>query len=167
MTPRAALASDLPAIAALHIANWRAGYRGVLPDWFLDGAVAEEMAAKWTAVRLGRDLVLVLCAGDDLAGFVAVAPSGPSGAYLDNLHVARPGGGLVRILMAAAVRAVMARGDGALWLKVLEGNAGALDFYARLGGEVSEPFEEDLMGLRVRSRRVSWSDLGGLYRRLD
>jgi ribosomal protein S18 acetylase RimI-like enzyme len=44
---RRALAADIPRIAALHAASWRATYRGMLSDRFLDGPIEAERLAMW------------------------------------------------------------------------------------------------------------------------
>ena len=44
---RAASASDVEAIAALHLASWWAAYRGIVPDQFLHGITLESRIARW------------------------------------------------------------------------------------------------------------------------
>jgi ribosomal protein S18 acetylase RimI-like enzyme len=66
ITLRRAEAADIPRIAALHVASWRAAYRGILSDRFLDGPVEAERLAMWQG-RCGADLTrwpLMLVAED-------------------------------------------------------------------------------------------------------
>lgn len=156
MILRSARDLDLPAIARLHGDSWRRAYAGMLPARFLDHEMPRRMAADWGPARLGRQHVLVVEAGG-LAGFAA-ADIGAEALYVDNLHVAadRKGQGIGRQLMAAMAQTALSRGCVRLWLTVLEDNTAALAFYARLGGKVSPPFEDDVMGCPVRSVAVDW-----------
>jgi hypothetical protein len=46
---RSGTAADDESIAELHTASWRGAYRGILPDAFLDGEIAEERRGFWKA----------------------------------------------------------------------------------------------------------------------
>ena len=100
---------DADAIAALHAESWRAHYRDILPDAYLDGEVFQERRAFWRdALRAPRagQLVMVATLEAALTGFVSIVRDGEPGfdAEIENLHV-RPqlcGGGLGKRLLAAA-----------------------------------------------------------------
>ena len=132
---READARDRDAIAALHLASWRDAYRGVLPDGFLDGALADELGALWTGRDLERTVTLVSDATDGLDGF-ACCLTDRSVPYVDNLHVrpARRGGGTGAALMQALFARLRGAGHGMADLTVLEGNVRARAFYRRQGG---------------------------------
>ena len=157
MILRKARDSDLPSVARLHSDSWQRTYAGMLPDRFLTHDVPLRMAADWQPARLWRQHVLVAETGR-LAGFAA-ADIGDGVLYVDNLHVAadRKGQGIGRQLMAAMAQKALSRGCARLWLTVLQDNTAALAFYARLGGTVSPPFEDDVMGCPVRSVAVDWA----------
>ena len=157
MILRQARDSDLPAIARLHADSWRRAYAGILPARFLDTEMPRRMAADWVPARLARQHVLVAGAAG-LAGFAA-ADIGAEALYVDNLHIAedRKGQGIGRQLMVAMANEALARGCARLWLTVLKENRPALAFYARLGGAVSAPFDDDVMGCPVRSVAVAWT----------
>ena len=157
MILRQARESDLPAIARLHAVSWRRAYAGMLPARFLDHEMPRRMAADWVPARLARQHVLVVEAGG-LAGFAA-ADIGAEALYVDNLHIAedRKGQGIGRQLMVAMANEALARGCARLWLTVLKENRPALAFYGRLGGAVSPPFDDDVMGCPVRSVAVAWT----------
>ncbi len=163
MNIRHATYNDLPAIRALHIANWRTHYRGVLPEAFLNSHIEPEMARKWNDDRIRNDLVIVAQLGSDVVGFAALETD-DAAAYLDNLHVAEglQGQGVGRSLMAAVLEAAIDQRASEFWLKVIVGNTAALRFYERLGGTVSTPFAETLMGVGIESQRVTWDDLPSL-----
>ncbi len=164
LTP--ATPADLPAIAQLQIASWQDGYRGLLPDSYLDVEVPKALAAHWRSWPEGRWIILVAEEADALLGFVAVALdyAGGRGAYVDNLHVLprAKGQGIGRQLMAKAARAVLEAGECRLWLTVLASNAPARAFYRALGGQEEAEWNETLFGLPVASHPVVWTDLAAL-----
>jgi hypothetical protein len=176
ITFRSADASDSAAIAALHAASWRHAYRGILPDSYLDGAIAQERLDLWKK-RLspsGRDRRLVLLAesASELAGFVCILlDADPEwGACLDNLHV-RPDNhrrGLGRLLFAEAARWLMSKEPGwPLHLWVFETNPAARGFYDRFGGEVvTRKIKRMPGGAKIASLRYLWRDVEMLASRL-
>ena len=139
--------ADADAIAVLHLASWRATYRGIFSDAFLDGpgALADRQAV-WQQ-RLAPDFPgrrLVLTArdrGGAVLGFACVLPDEEpaAGVLLDNLHVqgARQGQGLGRqLLQAAREWAAGQEPASPLVLYVFERNTNAVAFYDRMGGTV-------------------------------
>ena len=75
---RPARPDDAPAIARVQGTTWRTAYRAALPaavlDEWDDGAVTASWAAAIEAPPGPRHRVLVAVEGDDVVGFVAVAP---------------------------------------------------------------------------------------------
>lgn len=150
---RPATLADAALIAAIHSASWQAAYRGLLPDAFLDGELAQERAAYWEA-RLGapggeRRMVLIAELAGEPIGFVCAEqqPESASGVLLDNLH-ALPGYqgiGVGKLLMRAAQDWARAQGAAQLFLYVLEGNKPAIGFYERQGWQCVGA-EPDRMG---------------------
>jgi ribosomal protein S18 acetylase RimI-like enzyme len=142
---RAATPSDIPAIAALHVDNWRRHYTGALSDsYLLDDAPANRLA-RWESRLAGAppSPAATTVAVDDhgvLIGFVhTIFDEDPvDGSLLDNLHVvhdlARTGIGTQ--LMAASARAVLDHTGttAGLYLEVLEQNVNAQRFYDARGG---------------------------------
>ncbi|MGK9231434.1 GNAT family N-acetyltransferase [Inquilinus limosus] len=164
---RPATAADAAAIADLHQRSWRSAYRGLLPDAYLDGPAAGDLAAHWGKVFAKdepRRVVLVAAAPDGLAGFVAAWPKGPERALIDNLHVAPGlrGGGIGRRLMGRAATELRYLGFRAAVLEVIEGNCDARGFYRRLGGQEGELFVEPIGGHPTRVIPVAWDDLATL-----
>lgn len=167
MDYRRAVPSDTASIASLHADSWRRNYRGAFPDAFLDGDVAADRLAVWTA-RLnspGPDHHTVVA--DDkgvLAGFVhTILDDDPTwGALVDNLHVShdRKRHGVGTRLMARSAAAVLTRTPGAgLYLWVLEGNRSAQAFYgARRGTCVGREASEAPGGGTIVGLRYAWPD---------
>jgi len=139
---RPATLRDVTVIAALHARSWRATYRGLLRDSYLDHDVDEERHRVWRARfdALTPDAFGAFVAEDESGpiGFAAVLMhTSPTSALLDNLHVVpdRQRRGVGQRLMAESARWTLDRAPGApLYLWVLEANSDARRFYRALGG---------------------------------
>lgn len=155
MTPRPATPTDLPAIAALHAANWRRDYAGLLPAAALGAPLMALMTRLWSPSSGILDKTLVLAGQGGVMGFATHDRRGAEGLYLSSLHVAAParGCGAGRALMGAVAELA---GDGPLWLEVLCGNHPARAIYRHWGGVEGPPFADEMLGAMVQSCRVSW-----------
>lgn len=75
---RVAWSADAPAIAAVQVTAWRAGYAGVLPAEVLDSLDAEDFAAAWAASldkpKDARHRVLVALDRATVRGFAVTGP---------------------------------------------------------------------------------------------
>src|SRR5688572_6272679 len=124
---RPATGRDADVIARLHARSWRATYRGLLSDGYLDHTVDEERHRAWRDWfdLLAPDAFTVFLAedGSGAVGFVALlVRSEPTAVYLENLHVLpdRQRRGVGRRLMAEAARWTLDVAPGApLYLWVL------------------------------------------------
>lgn len=162
---RTAGPADAAAIAALHVRSWRAVYRGILPDAYLDGPADLERLEYWRGT-LGHadpsDLILVLVAPDGLRGFTACRMPCEDGydACIDNLHIDpdRRGGGFGRTLLGVAAGMLAARGARNVFLWLFDGNDAAGRFYARLGGVVTDHGFDDFAGGRTPHTRIVFPD---------
>jgi ribosomal protein S18 acetylase RimI-like enzyme len=166
---RDATTADLAAIAEIHASSWRAAYRGILADAFLDGDLLQDRNSRWSGVaeRMApRDNLLIATEGKDAVGFIAgwtsvtLGREDGYGLFIDNLHV-RPdlrgnkyGESLFRALAINAT--AHAKTSAYLWL--LDGNAPAHRFYHRLGGRDGEHRMIELGGRTVGETRIVWSD---------
>ncbi len=169
MLIRPAAKHDLADIAALHMANWRQDYAGMVPDEALGQPVVAEMAARWSALAPSDKLVLVATTdAGALMGFGCVLLQHPKGPLLDNLHVAASarGQGVGGRLMSEIARRLTALGCSSLWLKVLEDNRDTRAIYARLGGVEGTVEIDHLLGHPVRFVHVRWDDLSVLSARV-
>lgn len=139
---RRALAADAAAVAGVHVAGWRDGYAGLLPDAYLAGLDDAACRARWEA-QLGnpdRETVeFVAEAGVGVIGFVSVGPSADQDARgageVWDLFVAHHawGSGVGTRLLGAGLDALAQRGftEAVVW--VLAGNARATTCYRRAG----------------------------------
>ena len=172
---RAATAADLPAIAEIHASSWRAAYRGIFSDAFLDGDLLEERRTRWSGIaeRMEpRDNLLIATDGRNAVGFIAGWTSATLGCddgyglFIDNLHV-RPdlrgnkyGETLLRALARNAKTSATGDTKISAYLWLLDGNAPAHRFYHRLGGRDDDHRMIELGGRTVGETRIVWEDFG-------
>jgi len=125
-------------VARVRVRSWQAGYRGLLPDDYLDQLRPEDRAAKYTFGSPDPDkpATIVAADGGTICGFATVAPArGPdvpgygelAALYVDPDYWGRRIG--AALVSAARTRLVeLGFRDAILW--VLKGNARAERFYA-------------------------------------
>jgi GNAT superfamily N-acetyltransferase len=139
---RSADASDAPAIAEVHVASWRAAYRGLLPDEYLDSRTVEVRTQQWDAVLADPESghVLVAVLGDRVVGFAQARPSGDADAppatgelLTIYLHPDAWDRGLGRVLHDEALHCLEADGYRSATLWMLSTNERARQFYLRHG----------------------------------
>jgi GNAT superfamily N-acetyltransferase len=172
---RRAQVADEAAIARLHADSWRAAYRGILCDDFLDVTVVANRRELWSTrfSEIDRKDQLILVGeehGEIQAFACAFLDADPEwGTLLDNLHVL-PGlmrRGLGRQLISAVAENIRRHGlHSMLHLWVYEQNLQARGFYERLGGIVSDCVGEAAPdGSHVKVLRYGWRELSLLVKR--
>lgn len=168
---RHATPADAPAIAALHVAVWRATYRGIATREAFEKLDEQARFARWTEM-LGRPAthsVTVLAeAAGELAGFATLAGSSeqvfagrPEVKFLYVAMTHREQG-VGRRLMAAMAAEARRRGATGLALGVVTANAPALAFYARLGGREIGRYTDPGPLWRSENIALAWDDLDRL-----
>ena len=133
---------DAPAIAGVVVESWRAAYRGLVADEFLDELSVDDRTGRW-ASRIAAPHASVLVADDDGSVVGACSSAAPSpdrdarpgcaelGAlYVHPDHWRR---GVGRALLSAALAGLDAAGWREVTLWVLAGNEAAISFYRRFG----------------------------------
>jgi GNAT superfamily N-acetyltransferase len=141
-------------VAPMHAASWRATYRGIFDDAYLDHQVDADRLQYWQtrvpqlATGVG-EIFLATVAGVP-AGFlcIEIGPERSSGAFLDNLHVLPHvrGQGVGKLLVDAASRWALKHGESQLYLLVYEDNLQARQFYAHEGWRAVARKMDDLPG---------------------
>jgi GNAT superfamily N-acetyltransferase len=134
---REAEPADANDVAGVHVRSWQVGYRGLLPDDYLDRLRPKDRAQRYRFGEAdpGQPATIVAVRRGAICGFATTAPSGDSDAQgsgeLCALYVDPPswGCGVGRALIASARDRLAGQGfaDAVLW--VLVGNARAERFY--------------------------------------
>jgi RimJ/RimL family protein N-acetyltransferase len=142
ITIHRATPDDAASLAAVEIATWRAAYRGLMPDAFLDGLSEETKTEEWRRSLLkhgasGRKRVRVALRENRVIGFTRVGPVGEERevglVYLLYVLPEHWGHGVGQALMSAAMDEFHDLGlrEAILW--VLRDNRRARGFYEHLG----------------------------------
>jgi ribosomal protein S18 acetylase RimI-like enzyme len=157
---RPAEPDDARSVAGVHVRAWQVGYRGLLPDEYLDRLRPEERAARYQFDRTDSDRPATLLAleGTSVLGFATTGPSaeGDLIGELLALYVDPPqwGRGIGRMLLDAARAALVGRGfeEAVLW--VIPGNERALRVY-RADGWTADGIgrEDEVWGITVEEVR--------------
>ncbi len=138
---REACVADAAALAEIHIAAWRAAYRGLMPDDYLAALSLGERTKMWTNTlsrRLPAKLVIAEIDGA-IAGFCSFGPTRDEEApevaeiYALNIHPRFWRRSAGRALCEHAQREAAAREHTTLTLWVLSGNQRARRFYEGIG----------------------------------
>jgi len=168
MTIRPALLDDASVIASVHVAIWRAAYRGQIPDSYLAGLDTKRMVRGWTQTLTDRKCDVVVSEQDGaIVGFASLSPSRDADAnikvgeitsiyLLPDYWRRRLGTDLLHELLERAGK----RGYSEITLWVLASNQAARAFYEARGffpdgTEKHEPREPDLSFHEIRYRTRS------------
>jgi len=138
-------------ISQIHVAAWKAAYRGLIPDDYLDSLDPLQRTVTWKAlIGAPEELVLVAVRGPRIVGFCSLGASRdpaapPEIAEISSLYV-EPGewrqGAGSSLVEAAVDHAVKQRfREMSLW--VLATNERAKRFYAAAGFEPDGTEKED------------------------
>ncbi|MBS0584637.1 MAG: GNAT family N-acetyltransferase [Proteobacteria bacterium] len=166
MLLRPAEPDDAIDVARVHVRAWQAGYRGLLPQDYLDGLRVEDRARRYDFANPDprRPATLVAVADGAICGFATTAPARDADlaecGELSALYVdpARWNRGVGTALVRAARARLRAQGlrEAVLWL--LAGNLRGDRFYRRDGWHADGFGRKDAVwGLEVdemRYRRV-------------
>lgn len=149
----------------VHAQSCAETYAGLLPaPLFAAMTDAARRAAMWRGLIAQGACIRVAEDRGRILGLGCAAPGRDAGlgtaAEITSLYLLRAaqGQGLGRALLRALAAAQHAEGRGSLGLWVLEANAGARAFYARLGGREGPAQIQD----GVPHIPVTWADLAAL-----
>lgn len=141
MLLRPAQPEDAVDVARVHVRAWQVGYRGLLPDEYLDALRPEQRAQRYDFATQDnrKPATLVALAQGAIRGFATVAPARDSDradhGELCALYVDPDwwGHGMGAALIAAARQRLFAQGFRCASLWLLAGNARAERFYRKDG----------------------------------
>lgn len=162
MLLRPAEPADAMAVARVHVRAWQIGYRGLLPQDYLDGLRVEDRASRYDFANADprRPATLVAVQNGAIRGFATTMPCGDAGVPLCGelcaLYVDPPwwGRGVGAALSAAARDRLREQGfrDAVLWL--LAGNERGARFYRRDGWRTDGASRKDVVwGVEVDEAR--------------
>ncbi|ASN38760.1 GNAT family N-acetyltransferase [Arthrobacter sp. 7749] len=138
---REATVTDAAPVARALVAAWRAAYRGIIGQDFLDAMDEQRIGDSWreTLARGAGVPPLVIISADHVVGFCQVGeprdmPQPDTGElFALNLHPDAWGRGLGSALLSAASEQLLALGYRRAYLWVADGNQRAIDLYLRHG----------------------------------
>lgn len=142
MRVRVATEVDFPALARVHVASWQAGYRGIMPDQFLDGLSVARFETTWREMMaLASQTNLVCELNQEVVGFATCGPTRDfdqdpatkAELYAIYLVAAHWGKGYGHALGQRVRDELIESGYQEVTLWVLEANARARRFYEREG----------------------------------
>jgi len=161
---RDATIADAAACAAVHVASWQIGYRGMLPDEYLDGldpADRLDFWRDWIGQERARGCILLAQQDADVIGFGAFIEHpelGAAWAMLPTLYLAPAaiGRGTGAALMAAGLDRLRADGFEHVELWVHPDNQRARRFY-EVGGWTTDGTTqvEEVWGIEMRELRMT------------
>jgi ribosomal protein S18 acetylase RimI-like enzyme len=132
--------ADSRGIADIQVEGWKVGYRGILPDDYLDRLSTEARVPMWERfIRDGKGTLFVARSGAELSGFCHLIPSrdedGEGIAEIAAIYVDpgqwRKGSG--RRLVEAAFASAIEQGFSGVTLWVLTENSRGRGFYEAMG----------------------------------
>jgi ribosomal protein S18 acetylase RimI-like enzyme len=138
---RSATPVDARAIATIHVEAWRAAYRGIVPDEYLDSLSIDGRESASRQILLAADTsTWVAQESDAIVGWISAGPSRDTDADMSAgeiwaVYVApeRWGKGVGRSLCQQVEEQLRTQGCVAVTLWVLKDNERALKFYQSNG----------------------------------
>lgn len=142
MNVREATVADARRIAEIHVAGWRAAYRGQMPDEVLDNLDVEKRAAFWSAHLTAKPHALFVAESNlKILGFCDLIPSRDKDAvpettaeiaaiYVDPNHWCN---GVGQALCRFALELAGKNDRAAVTLWCLDSNIMARNFYEKMG----------------------------------
>jgi len=141
MIIRPALPQDAHAIAAVRVASWRATYRGVVPDSYLDSLTESESEDRWRAIAAGEHpgTGLLVCEVDGhVVGFAAFGAAreprfGHGGELYATYYLPEATGkGYGSAMLREVIAGLRRLGHDDLIVWVMEANARGRAFYENI-----------------------------------
>lgn len=164
MTVRLATVDDAEQIAVVHVQSWRAAYRGLLPDDFLNNLSLEQRIRQWQSILSDpANIIPVYEDEGQVVGFVSYGRTRDEDLDQDKtgeiyaiyLLPDRWGQGFGAALMHEGLKRLQEQGYQLVSLWVLAGNNRAIQFYEQFGfkADGATKVEERPVGIELREVR--------------
>jgi ribosomal protein S18 acetylase RimI-like enzyme len=172
---RPATIEDVAGVARVQVDTWRASYRGIIPDDFLDNTLTyERREERWRhfLTQTERPVFLFVAEDDsgEIGGFASGGPPDPpyqdydSELYAIYILPQHQGKGLGRALMETVAREHQQRGARAMLLWVFKDNASSRALYERMGGRLLYEKQFGLSGANIREVSYGWPDINTILK---
>jgi GNAT superfamily N-acetyltransferase len=161
---RPAVPGDALAVAGVHVRSWQVGYRGLLPDAYLDGLRPEDRAPRYTfgSTDPKQPATLVAVVEGAIRGFATTSPARDTDVAaqgeLAALYVDPDwwGRGIGQALLTAARVRLVEQGFTSVILWVLDGNERAKRFYIAGGWAADDVHRvQEIWGVNAGETRYS------------
>lgn len=173
ITIRLATPADASGVARVHVDTWRAAYRGIVSDEYLEGLQYDRSEERWARAFSNPDNSSFRYLAEDGAtgAIIGFAAGGPQRSdvpgYDGELYAIyvlqdRQGKGVGRALTQAVAQGLLERGMRSMIVWVLTENAPARRFYESLGGKWVREQEFELDGLMLNETGYGWEDISNL-----
>jgi GNAT superfamily N-acetyltransferase len=165
MVIRAATISDAHDIAEVHVAGWKAAYRGLMPDSVLDGLSVPKREEMWRRIIAEQKYQLLVAEHDDrIVGFInfgsgrdSEAVPGLTGEILAiYVDPNRWHEGIGRGLLEAALSELKSAGFNEATLWVLDSNSRGRVFYERAGFSADGVTKSGIVGDNAKIQEVRY-----------
>ena len=174
---REAKQDDAFGMAIVRVETWRATYRGMVPDAFLEALSAESIAERWRKAFWGdRDRTVgVFVAENEQGQIVGIAICGPrqeqDAVYQGEIYVlyvlpAHQNLGIGKALVAACVRHLIHQLAFTTMLVWVIAENPYRKFYESLGGKLVREKTQEIGGKTISEAGYGWGELSRLLRQI-
>jgi len=165
MIIRAATIADAHDIAEVHVASWKAAYRGLMPDFVLDGLSVPKRAQMWQRMIAEQKFRLWVAEHDGIiVGLVNFGPTRDTDAaagligeilaiYVDPDFWHE---GIGQGLLAVAFSELKSAGHKEVTLWVLDSNSRTRVFYEQAGFSIDGTTKSEIVGDNTTIREVRY-----------
>lgn len=169
---RSAVTADVPGIAHVQISTWRATYRGLVPDAYLDALDPAIQEDYWRSLLSANDGDFVLVAesrDQEIAGFACAGPNRDVElSYLAELHKLYlapewQGRGVGRLLVESTAERLLQQNLASMIVWVLGGNP-FRKFYESVGGVYVSERTIEIGGAPLSDVAYGWRNLRHLLK---
>lgn len=172
---REAKPEDALGMAVVRVETWKATYRGMIPDAFLEALSAQNVAERWRGVfwEHGDGEAGVFVAEDEWAQIVGIAICGPGQEndpiYQGEIYVlyvlpAYQNRGIGKALVAACARHLAERLAFKTMLVWVIAENPYRRFYETIGGKFLREKSQEIGGKTIVEAGYGWEDLHNLLR---